>query len=1045
MKKYRLSAGLWIPFVLALCLTAWPIQASIILQGNPFSSADALGLSPYWDWKTIESENFRVIFPVELSDVANRATHFLEEAHRTLSPLLRWQPAYKTQILIIDNSDSANGLTSPFARIGITLWVTPPENWYSTAYYDDYLRLLIFHEYTHFLNMDATRGYSSIGRLVFGDAFLPNSLWTPWMLEGLAVYMETRFTSSGRGRSPYYEMALRAAVQEGVLNSRSFITLDKVNGTNPYSPGGDTRYQYGYHLMNQITKQQLSRTTADGETQTIKTDDFLGILSERSSERIPFLIDQNLKNIIGKNWSQLWSEMILDTEIRAKKELEIIHSQPTTSSTFLTEEKHEISNTVIGSAASGDGQWLAYTLGSADRRSGLFLRNLHTGITKRLDDKLNGVGMKFTPDSKALIYSEFRQKGIYSTFSDLHAYLLDKNSEHSLTDNARARDPDISPDGQWITFTSSKKAVTGLALAPLSHFNDDYQIGPIESISSTSLYDHAGNPKFSLDAKKIYFTLHRNGKSQEDLMEYDIASKVTSVLLSDGNYNQFPAVDGKGSLYFVSNKTGTYNLFRFQGIAHAPQLVTNMETGIIAPNFRPNTEASESSRSVTFDSGNRNLKSQQYPAQNFRTSLLYACVYSTSGWDLAQINLDNSKTLSTERATIPPPPAPASAIPAVPVNSPDSTPGAPITEYPIQNYSVWPSLLPRAWSPLLGWENNGLTAGAELFGFDAVNRHRYVLAGSYSSQLQTADGYFLYSNRSLGPDLAITGDLLSSLANTTTGSSPTYYRSFDLSVNLSFPIPWTYSTLTPVIAMNLQRVFAYPGYQNNTNFSSNTPSTALPTTSSFDAALEYSNQEYSNLGITSENGRFTELGFRFYNLDTPIWKGLFLDREFIRLSKHVILSPAIKGMWVSNFSQNILFTNAILTGRTAGSILNAFSGDSFSQLNLRGYPNYVYFSKFVSTAGIDLQFPISRIFSGWEVQPVFLKNLYGFTFAEASYFPAFGRDWILPSAGGGLRLSGDFFSILTTTLSIEYHQGFRQDLGGASDFFFQLFLGTTNF
>ena len=63
-----------------------------------------------------------------------------------------------------------------------------------------------------------------------------NSVWPAWMLEGLAVYMETNFTTAGRGRSTYYETMARGAVEAGVLNSSEYMTLDMINGTNPYFP-----------------------------------------------------------------------------------------------------------------------------------------------------------------------------------------------------------------------------------------------------------------------------------------------------------------------------------------------------------------------------------------------------------------------------------------------------------------------------------------------------------------------------------------------------------------------------------------------------------------------------------------------------------------------------------------------------------------------------------------------------------------------------------------------------------------------------------------
>jgi len=267
-----------------------------------YGVGDALGLSPFWDYKTIETDHFRITFPVELSDTAQKVANYLEEAHAILSPRLRWQAAYKASILVIDNEDAENGLTTAEGRFGIALYVTPPENWESIYYYDNWVRELCLHEYTHFLNMDATTSFYAPLRYLFGDVLLPNTLWPTWMLEGLAVYDETRLTHGGRGRSPYYEMILRAAVAEGVLDSSKFLTLSKINGPYPYYPGGETAYTFGYQLMNQVAHTRPPGPTADGQAHLLTSEDALGEMSIRSAGRVPFFINGNLENITGKTW-----------------------------------------------------------------------------------------------------------------------------------------------------------------------------------------------------------------------------------------------------------------------------------------------------------------------------------------------------------------------------------------------------------------------------------------------------------------------------------------------------------------------------------------------------------------------------------------------------------------------------------------------------------------------------------------------------------------------------------------------------------------------
>ena len=219
--KNRLAAAV---FFVALAGTLIPgsSHASVLdarpdLRTGITGPGEELGLSPFLDWKTLTTDHFRVTFPSGLEELAPVAAKNLEEAHRLLSPVMHWTPRFRTQVLLIDNSDFANGLAAASLRFGMVLWATPPDNWMSIAHYDDWFRLLAIHEYSHILNLDATTGIWAGLRILAGDATLPNALWPSWMLEGLAVTMETAFTRAGRGRSSYYGMILRAAEDSGVL------------------------------------------------------------------------------------------------------------------------------------------------------------------------------------------------------------------------------------------------------------------------------------------------------------------------------------------------------------------------------------------------------------------------------------------------------------------------------------------------------------------------------------------------------------------------------------------------------------------------------------------------------------------------------------------------------------------------------------------------------------------------------------------------------------------------------------------------------------
>ena len=949
---------------------------SIASQGH----GDELGLSPFWDWKTIESDHFRVTFPKELELTARRSAAYLEEAHLLLSGLMHWEPRYRVQVVVVDNADMANGLAAAVARFGMVLFATPPDNWFSTAYYEDWLRLLVIHEYTHILNMDVTRGLYDGLRVIFGDAALPNSIWPTWMLEGLAVYLETRMTGGGRGRSPYYEMILRAAVERDLLNNPSYITLDKVNGPNPLPPGGETPYLFGYQLMNQV-----ARDASRGG------DDALGVMSQRSAGRIPFFINGNLENVTGKSWYDYWKQFVGETQVRQNRALEQIRAISLTDTTPLTSGV-----TVQGVAASPDGKWLAYNQESPDERSGLYLRDLTTGNSRKLFDKTAGVGLAFTPDSKSIVFSAVHKKPFkYELFSDLSLYELSSGVRTQLSDRQRLRDPDISPDAETLVFTRAVDSRVELASARLENSANGWKLGKVESIFTPARYERVSNPKFSPDGRRVVFSLHRQGKTGEDLMEIQLAVKSVSTLVTDGHYNRFPTFDSQGALFFVSDATGVDNLYRWVEGRAISERLTNVTTGLWFPAFSPDGK-------------------------------VYASVYSPQGWDLARVA---PSSVSFSPQAIAPIPAPEPVAPAMS--------GSEIEEkaasFSVRDYSIFPSIWPRIWVPTVFATQDGVSASAQVTGFDAVDRHRYTLGAGYDSELGKGDFSAVYSNRSWGPTISLAGSLSSvSLTDVSFG------RETEVSASVSYPIEWTYSSLVPALSFNAERTFFY----SRANEAVLAKTVFVP---SVDASLSFSNIESSRLAISPERGRISELGARLYqDGDARTWKAFASNTEHFKLPGHQVLVPSIRAAYASRSSFTFTDSNVVVEG-TRGNIFDS-ERDGFDQLVLRGYSGVRFVSRAAAVGSLEYRAPLWRIRRGWGTNPFFAENLWGFVFGESAYFPrSVPEGRFLPAAGLGLRLTGKVFIHLPLILALQAHQGYAKEQGGKNELLIGIGLGEIAF
>lgn len=112
-----------------------------------------------------------------------------------LQPTFNWIPKEKIEIILSDEIDASNGFViAPFLpSLRITLFPTTPDNPMSFSEYNDWLTLLITHELTHALHVDKGKGKVLTLRSLFGRHPLsfPNIWQPPWLLEGLATYLET--------------------------------------------------------------------------------------------------------------------------------------------------------------------------------------------------------------------------------------------------------------------------------------------------------------------------------------------------------------------------------------------------------------------------------------------------------------------------------------------------------------------------------------------------------------------------------------------------------------------------------------------------------------------------------------------------------------------------------------------------------------------------------------------------------------------------------------------------------------------------------------
>ena len=180
-------------------------------------------LVPSDRWYTIETAHFRVHFVKSLGSEGRRAAVNAERAYAQLSTELR-PPAGKVDLVIADNVDYVQGYATTFPSNRIVVFAHPPIDAPELRNYNDWLQLVITHELTHVFHLDRSDGLWRVGRNIFGrnQIFFPHSYEPSWLVEGLAVYYESRVTGYGRLEGSEHYMIARAAAEALVRRAPRF-------------------------------------------------------------------------------------------------------------------------------------------------------------------------------------------------------------------------------------------------------------------------------------------------------------------------------------------------------------------------------------------------------------------------------------------------------------------------------------------------------------------------------------------------------------------------------------------------------------------------------------------------------------------------------------------------------------------------------------------------------------------------------------------------------------------------------------------------------
>lgn len=869
-------------------------------------------------WRRLDSPHFTVLFGDGQDSVAQLVAGRAEAVHDRLVPYLKWRPDRPTTVVITDHNDEANALATPLPHPTIALRLNPPAG--DPGNYGDWLDEVLVHEYTHILQTGMLDGFPAGLAAVIGRVYLPNAIQPLHQIEGLAVHAETEGSAFGRNRSAYVDGVLRSFAAAG-----RWVPLDRAAVFSPQWPA-DAPYLFGGKFT-----QDLGRRYGWGAIARYQR--------RHSRLAIPFLHNWVARDVYGGPFPQLWRQWRDQSLAEYRRQADSVAAVPWPAATMLTATGFVKSQL----AASRDGRWLAWIESNSDEPPALKLRDAGTGEIRSLRDGMFAGAISFSPDGSRIAAGKREYTAGGSYVSDLYEIAVPSGRMRRLSRGLRAHDPAWSPDGGAILFVADRMGANALARCDLATGS----VALLTPYDGGARYSH---PAWSPDGATVAVSAWCEGGYQ-DIYLCDVATGEFRPLALDRAQDLAPSWSSDGrSLFFASDRSGIWNVFRFDAGDRTTHQVTNAVGGAIAP--------------APADGG------------PFFLDL------SDRGWDIAAVSSGQGD----------------GAIAGPYLDTlPDEAPAAGPGRYPTAEYHPLRTLAPYVWLPAGFADEREGALGLVFLGSDALTQINYQAAAGYSGSTgrPSYDATISDARHPVTVTLAVSD--MAHASDATFGIDGTTYweREQAQELGASYTLRRTWCSLTPAVAYRHQRLRAL-AWEVPEPYRRYCREPWAGHLSRLSISCSYGDARRYGFSISPEHGRQLFAQAEFYRG----WLGSGLDqtalwarwREFLPMPfrHHVLLLDGRIGTWRARDRARF---------------------DAYPAFELRGFADDGLSTRaHLACVTAEYRFPLARIERGISTWPFYVRALHGALFAETGIPHPNGRRLTFddPHRSAGAELRSDW-------------------------------------
>lgn len=601
-------------------LTRPRISAAIALVCT-FTAATARGASlfdPALKFRVLRTEHFRIYFHQGEDRLAIRLSAIAEDAWRALERPLGVRPPRLTHVVIADQTEQANGYATPLPYDTIVIYPTWPRG--AEFATDDWLRLVMTHEFTHIVHLDRSESWARIVRNIFGRTVIafPNLFLPTWQIEGLATYEESAITGEGRLHAGDFRVIVDEATRQNALEP-----LDRVNGGLTDWPTGQGPYAYGVGFHQYLADRFGAEKLAE--------------LANATARRVPYTAPPVFRRVFGESLGSLWSDY--QHALSATVE-------PPALDVGITQLTHHgfVAGGPRFDRASGE---IVYSKRTPDAFPSLERLGAE-GSTRTLATRYFGLtaGLART----AIYFDQLEYERNVALLSDL--YRLDRASGRveRTTHGARLRDPDVSPDGA--TIAAVREAVGHRDLVTLN------LTGAVAAKSDTTVLASSpdiqfNSPRWSPDGSQIVAERHRLG-FDPDIVIVDVHTSELRVIAAAADTRIVMPTwrpDGRAIVAALAKGDQVFNLYEFPlDESRTARQLTQTSSGATWP------DVSSDGRTIVFvgyTTSGYDLFSMPYPVAAAHARTLVAPAAESSA-TLVSMQVSSPSTSYSPLGTLPP-------------------------------------------------------------------------------------------------------------------------------------------------------------------------------------------------------------------------------------------------------------------------------------------------------------------------------------------------------------------------------------------------------